>query len=121
MTHLEDTMLPLGKGMIYRPSEDIHIQIPPDHPSMSLNLLIAEDEIVEVPQYFFDLEKSQIVIMNDNEIGRQYRLSSKRSVISPTRIAHLCCSMSRAEARAPPFALQPSTRSAPGFPSAVTK
>ena len=71
MTHLEDTMLPLGKGMIYRPSEDIHIQIPPDHPSMSLNLLIDEDEIVEVPQYFFDLGKSEIVIMNDNEIGRR--------------------------------------------------
>ena len=71
MTYLEDTMLPLGKGMIYRPSRDIHIQIPPDRPSMSLNLLIAEKEIVEVPQYFFDLEKSSLVIMSDNEIGRR--------------------------------------------------
>jgi hypothetical protein len=68
---LEETMLPVGKGMIYRPSRDIHIQIPPDRPSMSLNLLIAEKEIVDVPQYFFDLDKSSIVIMNDNEIGRR--------------------------------------------------
>jgi hypothetical protein len=71
MTFLEDTLLPVGKGMIYRPSRDIHIQIPPDQPSMSLNLLIAEKEIVEVPQYFFDLEKSSLVIMKDNEIGRR--------------------------------------------------
>jgi hypothetical protein len=71
MTYLEDTMLPLGKAMIYRPSRDIHIQIPPDQPSMSLNLLIAEKEIVEVPQYFFDLNASSLLIMNDNEIGRR--------------------------------------------------
>ncbi len=71
MTLLEDTMLSLGKGMIYRPSRDIHIQIPPDQPSMSLNLLIAEREIVEVPQYFFDVKTSTLVTMNDNEIGRR--------------------------------------------------
>jgi hypothetical protein len=71
MTFLEDTMLPVGKGMIYRPSRDIHIQMPPDQPSMSLNLLIAEKEIVEAPQYFFDIKTSSLVIMNDNEIGRR--------------------------------------------------
>jgi hypothetical protein len=57
--------------MIYRPSWDIHVQIPPDQPSMSLNLLIAEKEVVEVPQYFFDLNTSSLVVMNDNEIGRR--------------------------------------------------
>jgi hypothetical protein len=71
MTYLEDTMLPIGKAMIYRPSRDIHVQIPPDRPSMSLNLLIEEKEIVETPQYFFDLETSALVVMNDNEIGRR--------------------------------------------------
>lgn len=71
LTFLEDTSLPMGKAMIYRPSHDIHVQIPPDQPSMSLNLLIAEKEIVEVPQYFFDLETSTISIMTDNEIGRR--------------------------------------------------
>jgi hypothetical protein len=71
MNFLEDTMLPAGKAMIYRPSRDIHTQIPPDEPSMSLNLLIAEKEVVEAPQYFFDVESSSLVIMNDNEIGRR--------------------------------------------------
>jgi hypothetical protein len=71
MTYLEDTMLPVGKAMIYRPSCDIHIQIPPDQPSMSLNLLIAEKEIVDAPQYFFDVEAGTVVIMGDNEIGRR--------------------------------------------------
>ena len=71
MTHLEDTMLPPGKAMIYRPLRDIHVQLPPDQPSLSLNLLIEEQDIVEVPQYFFDLATHSVVIMNDNEVGRR--------------------------------------------------
>ena len=71
MTFLEDTMLPPGKAMIYRPHHDIHVQLPPEEPSMSLNLLIEEKEIVETPQYYFDLETSSVVPMNDNEIGRR--------------------------------------------------
>lgn len=38
---------------------------------MSLNLLIEEKEIVEQPQYFFDLNSSTVVPMNDNEVGRR--------------------------------------------------
>jgi len=71
MTFLEDTMLPIGKAMIYRPHRDIHVQMPPDQPSMSLNLLVEEKDIVETPQYFFDLESSSVVPMNDNEVGRR--------------------------------------------------
>ena len=72
MTHLEDTSLPTGKAMIYRPLRDIHVQLPPDAPSMSLNLLVVEEkEIVEQPQYFFDLETRTIVPMNENEVGRR--------------------------------------------------
>lgn len=71
MTFLEDTMLSPGKAMIYRPGRDIHIQIPPERPSMSLNLLVDEKEIVEAPQYFFDVETSSLSIMNENEIGRR--------------------------------------------------
>jgi hypothetical protein len=71
MQHLEDTMLPAGKAMIYRPHRDIHVQLPPEAPSMSLNLLIEEKEIVETPQYYFDLATRSVVPMNDNEIGRR--------------------------------------------------
>ena len=71
MTFLEETSLPEGKAMIYRPHEDIHVQLPPEQPSMSLNLLVEEKEIVEMPQYFFDLQTRQLVIMNDNEVGRR--------------------------------------------------
>ena len=71
MTHLEDTSLPLGKAMIYRPFQDIHVQLPPEEPSMSLNLLVEEKEIVEQPQYFFDLKSSTVIPMNDNEVGRR--------------------------------------------------
>ncbi|MBV9570033.1 MAG: hypothetical protein JO056_02200 [Alphaproteobacteria bacterium] len=71
MTFLEDTKLTTGKVMIYRPHHDIHVQIPPVEASMSLNLLIEEKDIVETPQYYFDLETSALVPMNDNEVGRR--------------------------------------------------
>jgi hypothetical protein len=71
MTFLEETMLPVGKAMIYRPHRDIHVQMSPERPSMSLNLLIEEKEIVEMPQYYFDLESSALVPMDDNEVGRR--------------------------------------------------
>jgi hypothetical protein len=71
MIHLEDTSLPTGKAMIYRPFQDVHVQLPPEEPSMSLNLLIEEKEIVEQPQYFFDLKTSTVIPMNDNEVGRR--------------------------------------------------
>jgi hypothetical protein len=38
---------------------------------MSLNLLIEEKDIVETPQYYFDLETSSVVPMDDNEVGRR--------------------------------------------------
>lgn len=71
MTFLEETMLPMGKAMVYRPHHDIHMQLPPEQPSMSLNLLIEEKEIFEKPQYFFDMENSSLVPMDDNEVGRR--------------------------------------------------
>lgn len=71
MTFLEDTKLTTGKAMIYRPHHDIHVQIPPVESSMSLNLLIEEKDIVDTPQYYFDLETSSLVPMDDNEIGRR--------------------------------------------------
>jgi len=71
MTFLEDTMLPPGKAMIYRPHQDLHVQLPPEQPSMSLNLLVEEKDIVDTPQYFFDLDTSSVVLMNDNEVGRR--------------------------------------------------
>lgn len=71
MTFLEDTRLPEGKVMIYRPHRDIHVQMPPEQPSMSLNLLIDERELLDVPQFFFDLETSSLIPLNENEVGRR--------------------------------------------------
>jgi hypothetical protein len=71
MTYLEDTMLSAGKAMIYRPHHDIHVQVPPEQPSLSINLLVDEKEIVEMPQYFFDLETSSLVPLDENEVGRR--------------------------------------------------
>jgi hypothetical protein len=57
---LEQTSLPLGKVMLYRPFKDIHTQIPPASFSMSINLLISEPENALTQQYYFNIEKGII-------------------------------------------------------------
>lgn len=55
---LEETTLPKGKVMLYRPSIDIHMQIPPAEFSLSLNLMFNQKERTALThQYFFDLDK----------------------------------------------------------------
>ncbi|HEY2013240.1 MAG TPA: hypothetical protein VGH38_07040 [Bryobacteraceae bacterium] len=101
MTHLEDTDLPTGKAMIYRPLRDIHEQLAPDAPSMSLNLLVVEEkEIVEQPQYFFDLEKRTVLPMNENEVGRRVGFLRAVGYFADERCAGLLFDLAR-QSRSP--------------------
>ncbi|MFT3905784.1 MAG: HEAT repeat domain-containing protein [Steroidobacteraceae bacterium] len=62
MKVIEETDLPMGKVMLYRPFKDIHTQIPPSAFSMSLNLLISDPKTSSLTQqYYFDVEKGEIV------------------------------------------------------------
>jgi hypothetical protein len=58
---LEETTLPVGKVMLYRPGRDIHMQLPPDEFSMSLNLMVVDAHRESLrDQYYFDIERSCI-------------------------------------------------------------
>lgn len=57
---LEHTSLPKGKVMYYRSSKDIHVQIPPEDYSISLNIMKRGNSVLEKEQYHFDLQKKEI-------------------------------------------------------------
>ncbi len=57
---LERTGLPRGKVMLYRPSVDVHLQLPPAELSISLNLMVLEPELQARDQYFFDVDAGRI-------------------------------------------------------------
>jgi hypothetical protein len=62
MTFLEKTRLPKGKAMLYRASKDIHSQFAPEDYSVSINIISSRQQIiVKREQYFFDLEKKEII------------------------------------------------------------
>lgn len=58
---LEETTLPVGKVMLYRPGKDVHLQLPPEEMSISLNLMIADSADQSREQYFFDVDSKKIV------------------------------------------------------------
>jgi hypothetical protein len=57
MRLLEKTTLPFGKVMLYRPFKDIHIQIPPNELSISLNLMNRDKVPNAREQYFYDVDR----------------------------------------------------------------
>jgi hypothetical protein len=62
MTFLERTRLPKGKAMLYRASRDIHSQFAPEDYSVSINIISSQQQIiVKREQYFFDLEKKELI------------------------------------------------------------
>lgn len=61
LTFLEQTRLPVGKLMQYRPGVDVHLQSPPQELSISLNLMVIDPVLQAQEQYFFDLDTKKIV------------------------------------------------------------
>ena len=57
---VEKTRLEQGKVMLYRAHKDIHLQLPADAMSVSLNILEASHSSVFRDQYQFDLESGTI-------------------------------------------------------------
>lgn len=57
---IERTGLPRGKVMLYRPSVDVHLQMPPADLSISLNLMVLEPQLQARDQYFFNVDAGTI-------------------------------------------------------------
>ncbi|MFG6443511.1 hypothetical protein [Roseateles sp. LKC17W] len=53
--------LPEGAMMLYRSAVDVHMQLPPDELSISLNLLTSAKSNSQVPQYYVDTSTSRII------------------------------------------------------------
>lgn len=60
MQHVEHTMLTPGKVMLYLADQDVHTQYPAASVSVSLNLIVVNDEDRLRDQYFFDTNHSTI-------------------------------------------------------------
>jgi hypothetical protein len=58
---LERVHFATGTVMLYRASRDLHIQLPPDDLSITLNLMIATPEVRLRDQYFFDLKTGRLM------------------------------------------------------------
>ena len=56
----ERTRLEQGKVMLYRAHKDIHLQLPADSLSVSLNIVETSHSTMFRDQYRFDLERSQV-------------------------------------------------------------
>lgn len=50
-----------GWVMTYREKVDVHIQLPPESLSISLNLMVLNKAGIDKDQYFFDIERSEII------------------------------------------------------------
>jgi len=70
---LERTTLPTGKIMVYRSLRDVHRQSRPEELSVSINLVVPADAKTR-PQYFFNLERSEISLTDYPEHGRALAL-----------------------------------------------
>jgi hypothetical protein len=57
MRFLERKLFSTGMVMLYRANRDLHIQLPPDDLSITLNLMISTPEVQARDQYFFDLQR----------------------------------------------------------------
>lgn len=78
LEHVERTTLTKGKVMLYEAGKDVHTQHPSESVSISLNLIVIDDDDRIRDQFFFDTEKRTISAFSDT-------LASKR--VSLLRIA----------------------------------
>jgi hypothetical protein len=58
---LERTLFGPGMVMLYRASRDVHIQLPPEDLSITLNFMISTPEVRTRDQYFFDLDRGTLL------------------------------------------------------------
>lgn len=61
LRYIEKSKLDPGKVMLYRIHRDVHLQLPADEMSVSLNILASGEHNQFLDQYQFDVEKSEIM------------------------------------------------------------
>jgi hypothetical protein len=85
---LERTTLPAGKIMVYRALRDVHRQSRPEELSVSINLVVPTHTRTR-PQYFFDLERCEVLRSEYPEHGRALALFRLAACAGDTRTFEL--------------------------------
>jgi hypothetical protein len=74
---VERSRLDLGKVMLYRAHRDVHLQLPADELSVSLNIVEASHSAVFRDQYHFDVQNSKIHrVMNRTSLEAMLALAA---------------------------------------------
>lgn len=74
---IEQARLDLGKVMLYRAHQDVHLQLPADEMSVSLNIMSISQAQEFRDQYRFDIERSEIAgIVNRSALEPLLALSA---------------------------------------------
>lgn len=58
---LERLTLARGTVLLYRASTDIHVQYPPRELSITVNLMVHRNDIVDRDQYYFDVDRKVLI------------------------------------------------------------
>lgn len=74
MTPVERTKLTKGKIMLYESGKDIHTQYPPESISVSLNLIVIDDDDRVRDQFIFDTETHTISAFSDSAATKRVSL-----------------------------------------------
>ncbi|GAB3379354.1 hypothetical protein GCM10027432_04610 [Lysobacter fragariae] len=99
LTFLERTTLDCSKVMFFRPSKDIHIQLPPQSFSVSLNLLVHRKDNPLIPQYVFDVKRELITGFVDSidnlrvkfiEVAGKFHNAEMIDLLRETAREHRC-------------------------------
>jgi hypothetical protein len=78
LRYVEKSKLDEGKVMLYRMHRDVHLQLPADEMSVSINILESGNHNHFLDQYHFDVEKSEVVgILTDTSIEPLLSLSAQ--------------------------------------------
>lgn len=74
MDFLGRTSLPKGKAMLYRASRDIHSQIAPKEFSLSVNIMLMSNELLEREQFYFDTDNKRILGNTNTALSTRFMM-----------------------------------------------
>lgn len=96
ITFLEETALHPGKVLYYRPSKDIHCQLPPEEEdSIAINIILKTRQHLTKKQFEFDIEKGQIKRVLDGTLAHLINFIKLSTVINTEKTKDLLMNIAK--------------------------
>jgi hypothetical protein len=95
LTFLEETTLPVGKVMYYRPCIDVHEQGYPPAFSVSLNVTLMRPDANDRDEFYFDLERKTIVAFSGPSQAGRLLLCQVAASMGDARTQELLASVAK--------------------------